>query len=64
MKLFIEGHNVKRGYAVSVQYSSSEISAMPSEAANDPPDAPVRFYQNGRVAERVVSRFNRRFATE
>lgn len=64
MKLFIEGHNAKRGFAVSVQYSNSEISAMPPEAANDAPDAPVRFYKSGLFAKHVVSRFNRRFTTE
>jgi hypothetical protein len=61
MKLFIEGHNVKRGYAVSVQYSDSEISAMPASIVAE---APVRYYVNSSFAKRVVSRFNRRFANE
>ncbi|MGG2621736.1 hypothetical protein [Pseudomonas aeruginosa] len=61
MQLFLEGHNVKRGYAVSVQLSNHEIMAMPA-IVGDERIAPVRFYQNRRYADRVISRFNRRFA--
>lgn len=60
MKLFVEGHSVKRGYAISVQYTDCEISALPSVTE---PDFPVRFFNNRRRAELVIGRFNRRFAT-
>ena len=45
-RLYIEGHSVRHGYGVSVEYQSGP---------------PVRFYQNRRYAFRVVERFNRRF---
>lgn len=64
MKLFLEGHNVKRGHAVSVQFSTREISAMPPETALLDPDPPVRFFQDRRYAESVIARFNRRHAKE
>jgi len=64
MKLYLEGHNAKRGYAVSIQYADHEISAMPPETALLEPDAPVRFYCDRRHANRVIGRFNRRFATK
>ena len=64
MKLFLAGHNVKRGHAVSVQFATHEISAMPPETALLDPDPPVRFYRNRRYAESVIERFNRRYATE
>ncbi len=64
MKLYLEGHNVKRDYAVSVQFSDHEVSAMPPETSQLEPDAPVRFYSDRRYADRVIGRFNRRFATK
>ena len=45
-RLYIEGHNVRKGYGVSVEYQAGP---------------PVRFYQNRGHAFRVVERFNRRF---
>jgi hypothetical protein len=63
MKLYLEGHNVKHGHAVSLQFSDAEISAMPPETVLLEPDEPVRFYGNRRHADRVIGRFNRRFAT-
>jgi hypothetical protein len=62
MKLYLEGHNVKLGHAVSIQYSNAEVSAMPPETSLLKPDAPVRFFSNRRHADRVISRFNRRYA--
>ena len=64
MQLYLEGHNVKRGYAVSAQFAEHEISSMPPETALLKPDAPVRFYRDRRYADRVIGRFNRRFATK
>ncbi|KRP87425.1 hypothetical protein TX25_26035 [Pseudomonas lactis] len=63
MKLYLEGHNVKRGYAVSVQFTECQISAMAPQTALIEPDGPVRFYRDRRYADRVIERFNRRFAT-
>lgn len=45
-RLYLEGHNIRKGQAVSVEYQSGP---------------PVRFYQNLRYARKVVERFNRRF---
>nr|WDE72665.1 hypothetical protein [Cupriavidus gilardii] len=56
MQLFVEGHNHRRGYAVTPQYSPEEIRVM---VAVSEPDSPVRFYPNLRHARRVVERFNR-----
>ena len=58
MKLFLEGHNVRRGYAVGVEYSDDEIRHLP---APPEPEMPVRFYASRKKAERVITRFNRRF---
>ncbi|MEX6780529.1 hypothetical protein [Pseudomonas aeruginosa] len=60
MKLYLEGHNVRRGYAVGVTYCDEEILSLP---ASTEPEMPVRFYENRRRAEAVIARFNRRFGT-
>lgn len=61
MQLYLEGHNVKQGYAVSVQYADHKIAAMPV-VTGDEKIVPVRFYRNRRHADQVIARFNRRFA--
>lgn len=48
MRLYLEGHNHRRGYAISMELVDA---------------APVRFYTNLRRARRLVERFNRRFGT-
>jgi hypothetical protein len=63
MQLYLEGHNVSRGYAVSVQLADSEIIAMPA-VVDDEKIEPVRYYENRRHADRVIARFNRRFSTQ
>ncbi|MBW6123138.1 hypothetical protein KZ843_09595 [Pseudomonas aeruginosa] len=63
MQLYLEGHNVNRGYAVSVQYADYEITAMPL-VMGDEQIEPVRYYENRRHADRVIARFNRRLGTK
>ncbi|MFU5648713.1 hypothetical protein ACM7UX_31280 [Pseudomonas aeruginosa] len=63
MQLYLEGHNVHRGYAVSIQYADCEITAMPS-VMGDAQIEPVRYYKNRRRADRVIVRSNRRFGTK
>lgn len=45
-RLYLEGHNVRKGHGVSVEYRVGP---------------PVRFYDSLRYARKVVERFNRRF---
>ncbi len=60
MKLYIEGHAARRGYAISLCYSDCEISAMDY---TDVVDKPLKFIQSREKAFRLVERWNRRFAT-
>jgi hypothetical protein len=55
--LYIEGHNVRKGFAVSRCWSDFDCSRMPP--ASEEEMQPVRFYSDGRYAKRVVERFNR-----
>jgi hypothetical protein len=57
MELILVGHNIKHGHAVSVQYTDTEIRELPAPLV---PDEPIRYYQDRRFADRVISRFNRR----
>lgn len=61
MKLYIEGHNSKRGYAISRSWSDAECAAMPAATEDD--ITPVRFIRERARAFALVQRFNRRFAT-
>jgi hypothetical protein len=61
MKLFIEGHAVRKGYAISLCYSDKEISAM---EYTDEVDKPLRFIQSRDKAFELVERWNRRFSNE
>ncbi|MBA9859470.1 hypothetical protein [Ralstonia insidiosa] len=56
MQLYIDGHNHKKGYAVSVAFSDEEIRALPVPIEVQ---QPVRFYSNLRYARRMIQRFNR-----
>ena len=60
MRLYIEGHNVRLGYAISREFSVDECRALdPCE-----PEKPVRYYKGSlREARRLVDRWNRMFAT-
>lgn len=60
MKLYIEGHNVRKGWGITVCYSDTEISAMPY---TDVVEMPIKFIQSRAKALKLVERWNRRFAT-
>jgi hypothetical protein len=62
MRLHIEGHNHRHGYAVSRIWSDAECSALP--AATDDEIAPVRYFASRSRAERFVSRWNGCFAAQ
>lgn len=60
-QMFISGHAPRRGYAIERCWSDEECSAAPGdclELAMRPP----RFITNRQHAERLVKRWNRRFA--
>jgi len=56
MRLFIDGHAMRRGYAIGIEYSALEVGALPALVE---PEPPVRWVQNRRRALRLVERFNR-----
>lgn len=60
MKLFIEGHNVKKGY-ISMCWTDAEISAMDYTDVVDPP---IKFIHSRDKAFALVERWNRRFSNE
>lgn len=60
MKLYIEGHAIRKGWAISLCYSNAEISAMEYTDVVDPP---IKFVQSREKAFDLVKRWNRRFAT-
>jgi hypothetical protein len=62
MRLYIEGHHVRRGYVISREFSDDECRVLgpckPEEIA------PVRYYKGSlREARMLVDRWNRMFAT-
>ena len=57
MRLYIEGHNHRLGYAIAGAWSDDEIRRLPWPA--DDELAPVRFIQSLTQAQRLVERFNR-----
>lgn len=61
MRLYIEGHNHKRGYVINRSWSHAECSALapPTKHETDP----VRYIQERERAFRFVERYNRLFAT-
>lgn len=61
MKLFIEGHNVKKGYIINMCWTDAEISAM---EYTDVVDAPIKFVKSRDKAFALVERWNRRFSNE
>lgn len=62
MRLYIEGHSVKMGYAITPSLSDDECSQQSFAASQEV--RPVRFLANRRRAIALVTRWNRRFATE
>jgi hypothetical protein len=68
MHLYIEGHNHRRGFAISRSWSATEIrAAIESGETADEHEAerlrPVRYVPNHRRAALLVERFNRRFGS-
>lgn len=61
MRLYIEGHNRKNGYAIARSWSDTECGTL--SAATPDEMKPVRYVQNSRRAIALVARRNRRFAT-
>ncbi|WP_158683490.1 hypothetical protein [Burkholderia sp. BE12] len=61
MRLYIAGHNHRRGYAIAREWSDAECSRLPAADADDM--QPVRFVIDRDKAFHLVARWNRRFAT-
>lgn len=61
MRLYIEGHSAKQGYAISREWSDAECSKLPCAVAVDL--VPLRFLSNIDKAKALVERYNQRFAT-
>lgn len=61
MKLFIEGHAIRKGWIISLCYSDAEISSM---SYTDDVDKPLRLIQSRDKAFELVERWNRRFSNE
>lgn len=61
MRLYIEGHSVRRGHAISRKWSNAECSTLPPATPDEL--RPVRFIDGLDRAKRLVERWNRRFAT-
>jgi hypothetical protein len=62
MRLFIEGHAHRRGYAIARAWSNAECRALP--AATEKEAKPVRYVVNHKRARALVERWNRRFASQ
>ena len=65
MRLYIQGHAPRLGYAVSRTWSVAECRAFArgTVASNPEHDKPARFIQERERAFRFVDRWNRLFAT-
>lgn len=61
MRLYVEGHKAKYGYAISREWSDAECSKLPGATATQL--APLRFVGSIRKATALVKRYNQRFAT-
>jgi len=61
MKLYIEGHNVRKGWAISMCWTDAEISAM---ECTDVVDPPIKFVKSREKAFKLVERWNRRYSNE
>lgn len=61
MRLYIEGHNVRKGWAISRTWSDEECSILPYPSAEELD--PIRFIKSREKAIRLVYRWNRRYAT-
>lgn len=61
MRLYIEGHNHRQGYAIARSWSDAECSRLPVATAQEL--KPVRFVASRLRAHSLVERWNSRFAT-
>lgn len=61
MKLFIEGHSIRKGWIISMCWTDDEIRAMDHTDAVEPP---VKFIRSRDKAFALVERWNRRFSNE
>lgn len=61
MRLYIEGHEKQKGYAISREWSDAECSKLPP--ALDSELMPIRHVRSLDKAKATVLRYNRRFAT-
>lgn len=64
MRLYVEGHSVRHGYIVSVEYSVAEIrEQIQAGVMGQVNDQICRLIPSRDQAFALVARFNRRFAT-
>ena len=61
MRLYIEGHSVHKGYAISQAWSDKENSTL--APATQAELQPVRFVMDHRKAALLVERWNKQFST-
>lgn len=61
MRLYIQGHHHKQGYIIAREWSDFECRTLPAPTEEEL--KPVRFMQNIKKANKLVSRWNGRFAT-
>ncbi|EPF9793795.1 TPA: hypothetical protein ACIJ25_001884 [Pseudomonas aeruginosa] len=61
MRLYIEGHNAKKGFLISITWSDAECASLPFPSESKL--KPVRFISSLERAKRFVNRWNRMFAT-
>lgn len=61
MRIYIEGHNHRLGYAIAREWTDTECSRLPAVESDE--IKPVRFVKERNKAFRLVARWNRRFAT-
>jgi hypothetical protein len=62
MRLYVEGHSIRRGWAISRCWSAEEIRVLPFP--RDEELKPVKFIENREKAFCIVERWNRRFGKE
>ena len=61
MRLFIEGHAIRKGWIISMCWTDAEIRAMEHTDVVDPP---IKFVKSRDKAFALVERWNRRFSNE
>lgn len=61
-RLYISGHDQRRGYAVERCWSDGECSSVPEGVLETKMTAP-RFVASRKQADRLVQRWNRRFSS-